>query len=103
MLHETQRTSAPELGQRLDEDRGLHGHVQAAHHARAGERLLRAVAGAKRHQAGHLVLGEADFLAPELGERQVLHLVGDTAGLGGGFERVHFLHCGAHLLSFKMP
>jgi hypothetical protein len=52
-----------ELGQRLDEDRRLHRHVQAAHDFRAGERLLRAVARAQRHQAGHLVLGETDFLA----------------------------------------
>ena len=29
-----------ELGQRLDQHRGLHRHVQAAHDARAGQRLL---------------------------------------------------------------
>ena len=59
-----------ELGQRLDEHRGLNRHVQAAHDARAGERLLRAVLLAQRHQAGHLLLGEADFLAAELGQRR---------------------------------
>ena len=80
-----------ELGQRLDQDGRLHRHVQAAHHLRAGERLLRAVARAQRHQAGHLVLGEADFLAAELGEAEILDLVGFAAGLAGRFERVHFL------------
>ena len=59
-----------ELGQRLDEHRRLNRHVQAAHDAGAGERLLRAVLLAQRHQARHLLLGEADFLAAELGERR---------------------------------
>ena len=40
MLHDTQRTSAPSSVERLDQDRGLNRHVQAAHDARAGERLL---------------------------------------------------------------
>ena len=66
MLHETQRTSAPKLGQRLDEHRRLDGHVQAAHDACAGERLARPMLSAKGHQARHLLLGEADFLAAEL-------------------------------------
>ena len=88
-----------ELGQRLDEDGGLHRHVQAAHDLRAGERLLRAVAGAQRHQAGHLVLGETDFLAAELGEAEILHLVRFAAGLLGRVERVHFLNCCRHRLS----
>ena len=33
--------------------------------------LLALVLVAKRHEAGHLLLGEADLLAPELGEREV--------------------------------
>ena len=70
MLHETQRTSAPSRCERLDQHGGLHGHVQAAHDARAGERRLARVARAQRHQAGHLLLGEADLVAPELGERR---------------------------------
>ena len=77
-----------ELGQRLDEHGGLNRHVQAAHDARAGERLLAAVLRAQRHQAGHLLLGEADLLAAELGERQILHLVRLAAGGLRGGERM---------------
>jgi hypothetical protein len=58
----------PELDERLDEHRRLHGHVQRAHDARAGERLLPAVLLAHRHEARHLVLGQADLLAPPLRE-----------------------------------
>jgi hypothetical protein len=43
MLHEAQRTSAPERLQRLDQDRRLDGHVQRAGDARALEGLLLAV------------------------------------------------------------
>ena len=57
-----------ELGQRLDEHRGLNRHVQAAHDAGAGQRLAALVARAHGHQAGHLVLGQADFLAAPLGQ-----------------------------------
>jgi hypothetical protein len=32
---------------------------------------LAAVLLTERHQAGHLMLGQADFLAPELGERKI--------------------------------
>ena len=64
-----------EVGQRLDEHRGLNRHVQAAHDAGAGERLAALVAGADGHQPGHLVLGEADFLAAPFGEREVGNLI----------------------------
>ena len=47
---------------------------------RAGERALALVALAEGHQARHLLLGEAHFLAAELGERQVLHLERLAAG-----------------------
>ena len=60
-----------ERGQGLDEHRGLDGHVQRAGDAGAGQRLAVGVLGAQRHEAGHLVLGEADLLAAELGQRQV--------------------------------
>ena len=75
MLQETQRTSAPSSASVSIEHRGLDGHVQAAHDPRAGQRLLALVAGAQRHQPGHLLLGEADFLAAELGQAQILDLV----------------------------
>jgi hypothetical protein len=45
--------------------------VQRAGDAGAGERLVRAVALAHRHQAGHLVLGESDLGAAVVGQRQV--------------------------------
>ena len=64
-----------QLDQGLDEHRGLDGHVQAARDARAGERLLLAVLGAEGHEARHLLLGDADLLAPPLGERDVGDLV----------------------------
>jgi hypothetical protein len=54
--------------------------VQAAHDARAGQRLLPLVTGAESHQAGHFLLGEPDFLAAELGLRQIGDLEAGTAG-----------------------
>ena len=41
---------------------------------RAAQRLAGRVLRAHRHQPGHLVLGQLDLLAPELGERQVGNL-----------------------------
>ena len=55
--------------------------------------LLALVARAQRHQAGHLLLGEADFLAAELGEREVLDLERLAARFRGRVERVHFTNC----------
>ncbi len=73
-----------EIGQRLDQHRGLHGHVQAAHDLGAGERPFGLVLLANRHQTGHFLLGETDFLAAELVQRQV----GDFEGLPpGGLRR----------------
>ncbi len=57
--------------QGLDEYGGLHGHVQGAGDAGAGEGLGLGVFLADRHQARHLVLGEGDLLAAELGQREV--------------------------------
>ena len=88
-----------QLGQRLDQDGGLHGHVQAAHDFRARERLLAPVTRPKGHQSGHLVLGETDLLAAQLGEREVLDFVGDAAGFDGGVEGVDF-NRSRHVLSF---
>ena len=90
MLHDTQRTSAPSSVERLDEHRRLNRHVQAAHDAGAGERLLPFVALADRHQAGHLVLGQANLLAAPLGQVEVRHLVGRAARAAlARLERVH--------------
>ena len=60
-----------ELDQRLDEHRGLDGHVQRPRDPGAGEWLGRPVLLADRHQAGHLVLGEDHLLATERGEGEV--------------------------------
>ena len=72
-----------ERRERLDQHRGLDRHVQRAGDARALERLLRAVLLARRHQAGHLGLGDGDFLAAPVGEADVLDDVvgGGAAGL----------------------
>jgi len=56
--------------ERLDQDGGLDRHVQRAHDADALERT-RVVLGTRRHQAGHLVLGERDLLATKVSEREV--------------------------------
>ncbi len=60
-----------ERDQGLDEDGGLHGHVQGAGDPGAGQGLGVGVLLADRHQAGHLVLGEGDLLAAELGQGEV--------------------------------
>ena len=74
-----------ERRQRLDQHRGLDRHVQRAGDARALERLLRAILLSVGHQAGHLGLGQRDFLAAEIGERDVLDdVVGEGGLLGGG-------------------
>ena len=52
-----------ERRERLDQHRGLDGHVQRAGDARALERLLRGVFLAHRHEARHLGFGDVDFLA----------------------------------------
>src|SRR5262249_9543354 len=70
----------------------------------ARERSFAGVTLAQRHQAGHFVLGETDFLAPELREREVFHFVGHAARFGGLIERVNFRGgCCGHHLSFKTP
>ncbi len=73
-----------ERGQRLDQHGGLDRHVQRAHDAGALQRLRSGELLAGLHQAGHLVLGQADLLAAELGQGEVGDLeVGVGTGLGG--------------------
>ena len=64
-----------EGGEGLDEHGGLHGHVQRAGDLGALEGLALAELLAQGHQAGHLVLGEADLVTAGLGEAQVGNLV----------------------------
>jgi hypothetical protein len=67
--------------QRLDQHGGLDGHVQRAGDARTFQRLRLRELVADGHQAGHLGLGDPDFLAAPGGKRQV----GDDV-VGVGFE-----------------
>ena len=97
MLHDAQRTSAPSADQRLDQHRGLHRHVQRAGDPRTLERQHIGVLAAQRHQSRHLVLGQPDLLAAELGQAQIGDLVVDAiADIDGQFRHVepHFVrHC----------
>mgnify|MGYP000064711203 CR=1 FL=1 len=53
----------------------------------------------ERHQPGHLLLGEAHLLAPELGLRKVPDLVRLAAGLHRRLERVHLTNGCTHRTS----
>ena len=68
----------PNLGaerhQRLDQHRGLDRHVQRAGDPCALQRLLVGVLAPGRHQPRHLVLGQPDLLAAELGQAQIGNL-----------------------------
>ena len=64
-----------EIGERLDENRRLDRHVQRSHDAHALQRLGLAILFPCRHQAGHLVLGNVDFLTSEIGEADVPYFV----------------------------
>ena len=73
-----------ELDEGLDQHRGLNGHVQRTGDPGTLKRPHLGVLTAQRHQAGHLVLGQADLLAAELGQGQIGHLVVDAvADIGG--------------------
>ena len=71
MLQLAQRTVAPSSTERLDEHRGLDGHVERARDADARKRLVRRVFFANGHQAGHFLLGDRDFLAAPIGKGDV--------------------------------
>ena len=72
-----------ERDERLDQDGRLDRHVQRAGDPRAAQRLRAAYSRAHGHQAGHLVLGEADLLASPLGQAEVGDLEVDVASLLG--------------------
>ena len=71
-----------EVRERLDQHRGLDGHVQAAGDARALERLLGAEFFAQCHQARHLGLGDRDLLAAPISEANIGNAIA-LAFLGG--------------------
>jgi hypothetical protein len=61
--------------------------VERTHDLGALERLLLAVTLAERHEAGHFLLGEADFLAAEFGEGEILDFEREARGGGLLVER----------------
>ena len=73
-----------ELDQRLDEDGGLDRHVEGARDPSALQGKLAGVLLAERHEARHLLLGDADLLAAEVGLGEVAHVeVGHDRALRG--------------------
>ena len=61
--------------ERLDQHRGLHGHMQGSGDPGALERLRGAELGTERHQARHLVFGKADLVPPGFRQGDVGNLV----------------------------
>ena len=57
--------------QGLHQHRGLHGHMQTAQDAGAGQGLFGAMFFAHRHQRGHLAFGDADLAATPWGQTDV--------------------------------
>ena len=60
-----------EIHQRLDQHRGLDGHVQRPGDAHALQRLVAAYFLRIGHQAGHFILGDGDLLAAPIGQGHV--------------------------------
>ncbi|MNN18767.1 hypothetical protein D3C81_1319860 [compost metagenome] len=74
--------------QRLDQNCGLDGHVQAAGDAGALQRLGGAELVAQRHQARHFSFGDGDFLVAEIGQGNVANdVVGHEGFSRRGFSR----------------
>ena len=70
-----------EIGERFNEHGGLDCHVQRPHDANPLQGLFRSVFVTGRHQTGHLVLGNFNFLAAEIGKADVAYfVVGKTHG-----------------------
>ena len=86
----------PDLGaqfdQRFDQHGGLDGHVQRARDAGPLQRLHIGVLAAQRHQSGHFVLGQIEFFAAEIRQRQIGDLEIDAVSNVRGqriFDRRH--------------
>ena len=71
MLQLAQRTLAPRVDQRLDQNRGLDRHVERSGDTHAGQWLRFCVFAADRHQAGHFLLGDHDFFAAPFGQLHI--------------------------------
>ena len=78
-------------GQRLDQHRGLDGHVQRTGDARALQGLCGGELLADGHQAGHFGFGNANFLAAPVGKCKVGNNV-----IGGGIGGVHHALLSVH-------
>ncbi len=83
--------------ERLDEHRGLDGHVERAGDAGALEGLLLCVLLADGHQAGHLGFGDVDLVIAVLGEADILDFMREGGGLGsrGGRHDVSSVSVGS--------
>jgi len=75
-----------EVGEGLDEDGGLDGHVERSHDLDSLEGLAVSVFFPHSHQAGHLDLGELDLLAAKVGKGHILDAVVSGGHLYDGFE-----------------
>ena len=58
--------------------RCLDGHVQGTHDTSTFQRFCFSILFAKSHEAGHFLFCQIDFLATEVGKRNVCHLVGQS-------------------------
>lgn len=74
-----------EVHERLDENGGLHRHVEATHDAGTGERLLACVFLAESHEARHFGFGQIEFLAAFDREVYVLNFVFHKCSFWHGF------------------
>ena len=92
MLHEHQRTSAPSAASVSISTAVWIVMCSEPDDARALQRLRVGVLRAGLHQAGHLVLGEHDLLAAELGQREVGDL--EVRARCGGGGRSSWSPCG---------
>jgi hypothetical protein len=60
--------------QGLDQDGGLHGHVQRPRYPCPAQWSGFGVLAAQRHETGHLMLRQIDLLAAKFGQRKIRHL-----------------------------
>jgi hypothetical protein len=79
--------------QRLNQHGRLNGHVQRSGDAHPCQRLRCRVLVADRHQSRHLLLGDGDFLAAPVSQREVGYFV----------FRIHGFNCGRHFDSSYSP
>jgi len=74
-----------QVGQGLDEDGGLDGHVERTHDASSLQRLRAPILSTKSHQTRHLNLSKLDLLATKVSKADILN----TVITAGGCRRSH--------------